>query len=49
MRPCVNIHQARRIDIRIALRRREALMSQKLLNGPQISASGQQMRRETMA
>lgn len=45
----MNLAQAFRIDIRIALRGREAGVAEKLLNGAEVSAARQQVRRETMA
>lgn len=37
------------IDIRITLRGREAGVAEQLLDGPQIAATGEEVRRETVA
>src|SRR5206468_6526961 len=49
MRFAIHVQQLRGVDVRVALRRAEARVAQELLNGAQIGAALQQMRRERMA
>src|SRR5688572_26394233 len=48
MRLPVHVDELLRVDVRVALGRAEAGMAQQLLNGPQIRAVREQMRRERM-
>src|SRR5690242_21397141 len=49
MRLVVRLHEATEIDVRVALRRREARMSEELLDGAQVGAGAEEMGRERVA
>ena len=42
----IDRQQMRGVDVRVTLRRAETRVAQQLLNGPQVGASLQQVRRE---
>src|SRR5947207_14521424 len=48
MRFAIHVEQLRGVDVRVALRRADARVAEKLLNGAQIGAALQQVRRERM-
>jgi hypothetical protein len=49
MRPAVDRHQAPDVEVRISLRRPEPRVPEQLLNGPEVGARLQQVRRERVA
>src|SRR2546430_9379301 len=49
VRAVIGVHQTAEVDVRVALRRREARVAEELLDGPEIGPRAEQMRGEGVA